>query len=74
MPARRGRHRVAPGVEVVGPSRWVSAPEATERPHPDRVVDDPGQLRTTRLITGDEANDDRNEAQDDKHPDDPFHE
>jgi hypothetical protein len=58
---------------IVGPHPQRSARHAAERPHCDRLVDDPGQPYAARVVTRREARDDRNEAQDDERRHDEFH-
>jgi hypothetical protein len=48
--------------------------QAAKRPHPDRVVHDPGQPDLAGRITRDEPGDDREEAESGERPDDEFHE
>ena len=81
---RRGHHepgwRVRGAAELdaiglrLGPFPEWAARQATEDPHPDRVVDDRGQAHATRVVARSEADPDRDEAENDKRPDDPFHE
>lgn len=68
-----GRRGAMNGVLGDHRSQWPPRQPA-EGPQPDRVVDDPGQARPTRLVTRDEADHDRNKAEDDERPHDPFHE
>jgi hypothetical protein len=57
----------------VPPSQAPTA-QAAERPHPDRVVHDPGQPHLAGRIAGDEPDEDGEEAEGDERPDDEFHE
>jgi hypothetical protein len=63
-------------IELVIPVPLSQAPtaQAAERPHPDRVVHDPGQPHLAGGIASDEPDDDGEEAESDERPDDEFHE
>lgn len=72
--ADRARRRAGAALLVVpGPFEKLPARQPAERPHPDRVVDDPGQHHLSRTVAREHPDQDRDEAEGNERPDDEFH-